>query len=190
MVVFSLDPVKPDRETLKGSQTPWHCQWKYTRHTIPPHRPWTTGIHGCESVRACVRAHGAGVEPAMFRLEIDGTNHCTIPPSTVSDVFLLLLYLWVVTNSQMCLRGGKKRKKKKGGIVAGQKQPLGAVWCKTRLFNSGGQFDPDRWCNSSTSTMLAHSRAIIAYDNGRSKIRGVRGGGGGGRGITQGLVII
>ena len=25
--------------------------------------------------------------------------------------------------------------------IAGQKQPLGAVSCKTRLFNSGGQFD-------------------------------------------------
>ena len=26
-------------------------------------------------------------------------------------------------------------------IFTGQKQPLGAVWCKTRLLNSGGQFD-------------------------------------------------
>ena len=32
---------------------------------------------------------------------------------------------------------------------------------------------PDRWCNSGTSTMLAHSRAIIAYGDGRSKVQGV-----------------
>ena len=39
--------------------------------------------------------------------------------------------------------GGKKRKKK--GIVTGQNQPLRAVWCNTRLLNSGGQFD--QTCN-------------------------------------------
>ena len=116
----------------------------------------------------------------MFRLEIDGTNHCTIPPSTVSDVFLLLLYLWVVTNSQMCMFefAWWEKKENKGELSLAKNSHW--EWCKARLFNSGGQFDPDRWCNSSTSTMLAHSRAIIAYDNGRSKIRGVRGGGGGG----------
>ena len=59
------------------------------------------------------------------------------------------------------------------GIVAGQKQPLGAVWCKTRVFNSGGQFD--QLCNLiggailARSTMLAHSRAIIAYGDGRPR---------------------
>ena len=66
-----------------------------------------------------------------------------------------------------------KKKKEKKGIVAGQKQPLGAVWCKTRLFNSGGQFD--QLCNLiggailARSTMLAHSRAIIAYGDGRPR---------------------
>ena len=50
----------------------------------------------------------------------------------------------------------------KKGFVAGQKQPLGAVWCKTRLFNSGGQFD--QLCKLiggailARSTILAHSR--------------------------------
>ena len=40
------------------------------------------------------------------------------------------------------------------GIVAGQKQPLGAVWCKTRLFNSGGgQFD--QLCNLIGGAILA-----------------------------------
>ena len=39
------------------------------------------------------------------------------------------------------------------GIVAGQKQPLGAVWCKTRLLNSGGQFD--QLCNLIGGAILA-----------------------------------
>ena len=61
-------------------------------------------------------------------------------------------------------------------IVAGQKQPMRAVWCKTRLLNSGGQFD--QLCNLiggailARSTMLARSPAIIAYGDGcpRSKV--------------------
>ena len=67
----------------------------------------------------------------------------------------------------------KKKKKKKKGIVAGQKQPLRAVWCKTRLLNSGGQFD--QLCNLiggailARSTMLAHSPAIIAAGDGRPR---------------------
>ena len=67
----------------------------------------------------------------------------------------------------------KKKEEEKKGIVAGQKQPLGAVWCKTRLFNSGGQFD--QLCNLiggailARSTMLAHSRATIAYGDGRPR---------------------
>ena len=58
-------------------------------------------------------------------------------------------------------------------FVAGQKQPLRAVWCKTRLLNSGGQFD--QLCNLiggailARSTMLAHSPAIIAYGDGRPR---------------------
>ena len=95
-------------------------------------------------------------------------------PSTVSHVFLLLLYLWVVTNSQMCMSEYVWwTKKKKKGIVSGQKQPPGAVWCKTRLFNSGGQFY--QLCSLiggailARSTMLAHSRAIIAYGDGRPR---------------------
>ena len=39
----------------------------------------------------------------------------------------------------------KKKRKKKKGIVTGQNQPLRAVWCNTRLLNSGGQFD--QTCN-------------------------------------------
>ena len=44
----------------------------------------------------------------------------------------------------MCVCKKKKEKEKKG-VVTGQNQPLRAVWCKTRLLNSGGQFD--QTCN-------------------------------------------
>ena len=75
----------------------------------------------------------------------------------------------------VCVCVSEKKKKR---IVAGQKQPLRAVWCKTRLLNSGGQFD--QLCNliggaiQARSTMLAHSPAIIAYGDGRKKkVQGV-----------------
>ena len=70
----------------------------------------------------------------------------------------------------------KKEKKEKLSLI--KKQPLGAVWCKTRLLNSGSQFD--QLCNlidgailarAVSGTMLTHSRAIIAYGNGRSKVQ-------------------
>ena len=85
----------------------------------------------------------------------------------------------------VCVRERERERKKR--VVAGQKQPLGAVWCKTRLFNSCSQ--SDQLCNLiggailARSTMLAHSRAITAYGDGRprSKVRAsvcVCGGGG------------
>ena len=80
------------------------------------------------------------------------------------------VYVWVCMVDK---KKEKKRKKEKKGIVAGQQQPLGPVWCKTRLFNSGGQFD--QLCNLiggailARSTMLAHSQAIIAYGDGRPR---------------------
>ena len=49
-------------------------------------------------------------------------------------------------------------KNEKNGIVAGQKQPLGAVWCKTRLLNSGGQFN--QLCNLINSAILAHAYIV------------------------------
>ena len=82
------------------------------------------------------------------------------PPSTVSHVFLLLLYLRVVTNSQMCMSEYMWWKKK--GIVTGQNQPLRAVWCKTRLLNSGGQFD--QTCNLFGGAILAQVICACAYD--------------------------
>ena len=57
---------------------------------------------------------------------------------------------------------GEKKYIKKNGIVAGQKQPLGAVWCKTRLLNSGGQFD--RLCNLIGGAILAQEICACAYD--------------------------
>ena len=49
--------------------------------------------------------------------------------------------------------------------------PLGAVWCKTRLFNSDGQFD--RHCNLIGGAILA--QVICAYDYHRPKVQwGVR----------------
>ena len=62
--------------------------------------------------------------------------------------------------------GGQKTNKQtnkqtKNELSLAKKQPLGAVWCKTRLFNSGGQFD--QLCNLiggailARSTKLAHS---------------------------------
>ena len=57
-----------------------------------------------------------------------------------------------------CTCGGRKKKKKKSGVVSGQKQPLRAVWCKTRLLNSGCQFDQS-W-NLFSRTILAHKNFL------------------------------
>ena len=105
-------------------------------------------------MRACVRAYVRVCVCACLRACVRLCVHLCVktlrvrsPPSTISHVFLLLLYLRVVTNSQMCMSEymwwGEKKEKK--GIVTGQNQPLRSVWCKTRLLNSGGQFD--RTCN-------------------------------------------
>ena len=105
------------------------------------------GVCVCVCVCVCVAVWCSGL-CSRFPIE---TLRVRSPPSTVSHVFLLLLYLWVVTNSQMCMseymwwEKKKKKKKKKKGIVTGQNQPLRAVWCNTRLLNSGGQFD--QTCN-------------------------------------------
>ena len=55
----------------------------------------------------------------------------------------------------VCEKKKKKKKNRKKGIVAGQKQPLGDVWCKTRLLNSGGQFD--QLCNLIGGAILARA---------------------------------
>ena len=67
----------------------------------------------CVCVGVCVAVWCSGL-CSRFPVE---TLRVRTPPSTVSHVFLLLLYLWVVTNSQMCMSEyvwwGKKKKKKK-----------------------------------------------------------------------------
>ena len=69
----------------------------------------------CVYVCVCVSVWCSGL-CSRFPIE---TLRVRSPPSTVSHVFLLLLYLWVVTNSQMCksvyvwVHVGKKKKKKK-----------------------------------------------------------------------------
>ena len=88
------------------------------------------------------------------------------PPSTATFVFLLLLCLrWLPTAKCVCLSMSVLWKKSiiiKKWIVAGQKQPLGGVWCKTRLLNNGGQFD--RLCNLIGGAVLAKVICACAYD--------------------------
>ena len=68
----------------------------------------------------------------------------------------------VCVSEYECVVGKRKKKYTKNGIVAGQKQLLGVVWCKTRLLNSGGQFD--RLCNLIGSAILAQATCACAYD--------------------------
>ena len=63
-------------------------------------------------------------------------------------------HVHVHVHVHVCVWGGGGKKKRKG-IVAGQKQPLGAVCCKTKLFNSGGQFD--QLCNLIGGAILARA---------------------------------
>ena len=53
----------------------------------------------------------------------------------------------------MCMSEYAWWKKEEEGIFAGQKQALGAVWWKTRLFKCGGQFD--QFCNPIDVAILA-----------------------------------
>ena len=81
-----------------------------------------------------------------------------------------------VTNSQMCLFEydglvGKKLnfrwpKTATGSCVVQDQAPQQCWSIRSAL-------QPDWWCNSGTSTMLAHCRAIIVYDDGCSKFQRV-----------------
>ena len=125
----------------------------------------------CLCVCVCVWLYGAVVCAVDFQ-----SKHCGFDPRRLqfhTSFFSFSISGWLPTAKCVCLSvyGGQKNEKK--GIVAGQKKPLGAVWCKTRLFNSDGQCD--QLCNLiggailARSTMLAHSRAIIAYGDGRPR---------------------
>ena len=74
------------------------------------------------------------------------------PVNIVLHVFPLL-HLLAVNNSKMCMFEYAWWKKEEEGIIAGQKQALGAVWLKTRLFKSGGQFD--QFCTPIDGAILA-----------------------------------
>ena len=73
-------------------------------------------------------------------------------------VFCMCVCVCVSVCLCLNMHGGqkkKKQKKRKKGIVACQKQLQGAVWCKTRLLNSGGQFD--QLCNFIDGAILARA---------------------------------
>ena len=67
----------------------------------------------------------------------------------------------------MSVLWGKKRKKMELSLAT--KQPLGAVWCKTRLLSSGGQFD--RLCNLIGGAILAQVICACAYDDWSPKVQ-------------------
>ena len=72
----------------------------------------------------------------------------------------------------LSMRGGKKERncgwpKTATGSCVVQDQAPQQQW------SIRSAWQPDRLCNSGTSTMLVHSRAIIAYGDGRSKVQGV-----------------
>ena len=90
-------------------------------------------VRTCVCVRACVRVCGCMVQ--WFVQSISSRNIAGSIPAE---------YGFTRLSSPSLSLGGYQQPKcvclsMHGGLVAGQKQPLGAVWCKTRLFNSGGQ---------------------------------------------------
>ena len=90
----------------------------------------------CVCVYVCVCVNIAGSIPAEY-----GFTRLSSPSLSLGGYQQPNVYVCVCLST--C--GEKKRKKKKKGIVTGQNQPLRAVWCNTRLLNSGGQFD--QTCN-------------------------------------------
>ena len=94
-------------------------------------------------VCVCVWPYGAVVYAVDFHLK-----HCGFDPRRVrfhTSFFSFSISGWLPTAKCVCLSTCSGEKKEKKGIVTGQKQPLRAVWCNTRLLNSGGQFD--QTCN-------------------------------------------
>ena len=103
----------------------------------------------CVCVCVCVCPYGAVVCAVDFQLK-----HCGFDPRRVrfhTSFFSFSISGWLPTAKcvSLCMSeymwGKKEKKEKKKGIVTGQNQPLRAVWCNTRLLNSGGQFD--QTCN-------------------------------------------
>ena len=102
-------------------------------------------VYVCVCVCVCV-PYGAVVCAVDFQLK-----HCGFDPRRVrfhTSFFSFSISGWLPTAKCVCLcmseyMWGKKERKKR--IVTGHNQPLRAVWCSTRLLNSGGQFD--QTCN-------------------------------------------
>ena len=120
-----------------SSASTWPC-WRWLNRT---------GGQVCVCISLCIHVYVCVCVCVCARVCLNvGACVCVC---VCVHVFLLLRYLRVITNSQMCMSEymwwKKKKKKKKNGIVTGQNQPLRAVWCNTRLLNSGGQFD--QTCN-------------------------------------------
>ena len=101
------------------------------------------------------------------------TSRVRSPPSAVTHVFLLLLYLWVEKAKCVCLSMHGRQKncwpKTATGSCVVQDQALPQWWSIRSACNLIGGAILAR------STMLAHSRAIITYGDGRprSKVQGL-----------------
>ena len=135
-------------------------------------------VRACVCVSVCVWLYGAVVCAVDFQ-----SKHCGFDPRRVrfhTSFFSFSISSWLPT-AKMCMSEyawwpKKKKKKKKKGIVTGQKTATGSCVVQDQAIQQWwsirSALQPDRWCNSGTSTMLAHSRAIIAYGDGcpRSKV--------------------
>ena len=64
-------------------------------------------------VRACVRACVWRYFAVVCEVSFQSKHAGVIPPGMVIHSFLLLLFLWMVTNSQMCMSEFVIREKKK-----------------------------------------------------------------------------
>ena len=146
----------------------WSCQ----RHSVSKREQcsiwkdikWARTIRSL-TMRVCVCLYDAVACTVDFQ-----SKHCD--PCRVqlhTPFFSFSISGWLPTAKGVCLsmsvlwgKSISKLKKIKNGIVAGQTQPLGAVWCKTRLLNSGGQFD--RLCNLISGAILAQVICACAYD--------------------------
>ena len=125
-------------------------------------RSCVRGVRACACVRVCLFVSsgggGGGAWCSGFCSQILFKKLCVrSPPSAVTHVFIPLLYRWVFTKNPKCVcalwENLLEKKKKKKGFVTRQKQPLRAAWCKTKLVNSGGQFD--QLCNLINGAILA-----------------------------------
>ena len=129
-------------------------------------------------VRACVSGRARACVCAVVCAVYIQLKHCGFDPHQVrfhTSFFSFSTSGWLPTAKCVCLsmRGEKEEEKGKrnchwpktaNGSCVVQDQALQQWW------SIRSALQPERWCNSGTSTMLVHSRAIIAYGDGRSKV--------------------